>query len=200
MVLPRDQTTFLAQHPAFYQFPTAYWKLTNKEERWLNDIICRSLPTLRDCGSQKCADFKISFLDSVSGLDQNAVKQERDVKTDLIGHQTIKHLAFPSSESVCYPAVSPPPKQQSPVYHPYRKPRILNDYKKKYERKRKERRHLRCNHCQAVFFAKPTKRDGKYLVNHTCTHSTRRIQYIIGSRHRKCSISHPKMPCIEFLR
>jgi len=82
--------------------------------------------------------------------------------------------------------------------------------KKKRTRRRKARRkppadsgrkdkrqRMHCAHCDNDFWAKPTERDGRFVLNHKCAGIPRR-QYVVGGWHRKCSLNHYP-PCIDFV-
>jgi len=62
-----------------------------------------------------------------------------------------------------------------------------------------QKRDLLCRHCNTVFRGKPTWRKIKKLwtINHSCLGIKKRLQYIVGKRHRKCSHSHED-GCINF--
>lgn len=56
---------------------------------------------------------------------------------------------------------------------------------------------LLCSHCDTLFFARPTPKNSRYVVNHQCkTLGNRRRQYIIGIKARNCTSSHTS-PCIQ---
>lgn len=87
---------------------------------------------------------------------------------------------------------------------------ILPPRKKKRTRRRKARRkppadsgrkdkrqQMHCAHCNSHFWAKPTERDGRFVLNHKCAGVPRR-QYVVGGWHRKCSLNH-YAPCIDFV-
>jgi hypothetical protein len=61
---------------------------------------------------------------------------------------------------------------------------------------------LFCNHCKLEFRSKTTYRPqfDHHLVNHKCK-DTKRRQYVVGVRHRKCTYNcHPKpLGCIQFV-
>jgi len=57
---------------------------------------------------------------------------------------------------------------------------------------------LFCSHCRTVFWAKPTKRQKKFVVNHRCPGLKKRRQFVIGSYHRKCQYEH-STPCVFHL-
>lgn len=60
----------------------------------------------------------------------------------------------------------------------------------------KVRWHLFCSHCQRVFFARPTPKNSRYVVNHQCSADQgKRKQYIIGVKGRKCRRNHED-PCV----
>lgn len=65
-----------------------------------------------------------------------------------------------------------------------RKPRVTKRWK------------LFCAHCETLFFARPTPKNSRYVVNHNCC--DRRKQYIIGVKTRGCTIQHPHA-CIQRL-
>jgi len=55
----------------------------------------------------------------------------------------------------------------------------------------KIRWHLYCAHCSRVFCARPTPKNSRYVVNHTCTADARkRKQYVIGVKRRHCQHQH----------
>jgi len=64
-----------------------------------------------------------------------------------------------------------------------------------------KRYQLFCGHCHQIFYSKTTFR-AKYnhhLVNHQCTNSNVRMQYVVGVRHRRCSFNcSPHSGCIRF--
>lgn len=87
---------------------------------------------------------------------------------------------------------------------------VLPPRKKKRTRRRKARRkppadsgrkdkrqQMHCAHCNSHFWAKPTERDGRFVLNHKCAGVPRR-QYVVGGWHRKCSLNH-YAPCIDFV-
>jgi hypothetical protein len=57
---------------------------------------------------------------------------------------------------------------------------------------------LHCRHCNCIFRGKPTWRKVKRLwtFNHASS-DMKRLQYIIGKKHRKCKIPH-EGGCINF--
>lgn len=57
---------------------------------------------------------------------------------------------------------------------------------------------LFCSHCTTTFWAKPTQRMKKFVVNHRCEGAKKRRQFVIGSYHRKCAYSH-SAPCVYHL-
>lgn len=65
-----------------------------------------------------------------------------------------------------------------------RKPRVTKRWK------------LYCAHCEVLFFARPTPKNSRYVVNHNCF--KRRKQYIIGVKTRGCHIQHSHS-CIQRL-
>jgi len=66
-----------------------------------------------------------------------------------------------------------------------RKPRVTKRWK------------LFCAHCEVLFFARPTPKNSRYVVNHNCC-SKRRKQYIIGVKTRGCVTQHSHS-CIQRL-
>jgi len=57
---------------------------------------------------------------------------------------------------------------------------------------------LYCSHCRNYFYAKPTKRDSLYVLNHECS-GEKRKQYVVGRHHRRCTFDHPpEVACIDF--
>lgn len=62
-----------------------------------------------------------------------------------------------------------------------------------------QKRDLLCRHCNTVFRGKPTWRKIKKLwtINHSCLGIKKRLQYIVGKRHRKCNHQHED-GCIDF--
>jgi len=55
----------------------------------------------------------------------------------------------------------------------------------------KVRWHLYCAHCSKVFCARPTPKNSRYVVNHTCPgDSKKRRQYVIGVKRRNCRYNH----------
>lgn len=65
-----------------------------------------------------------------------------------------------------------------------RKPRVTKRWK------------LFCAHCELLFFARPTPKNSRYVVNHNCC--KRRKQYIIGVKTRGC-VSQHSHACIQRL-
>jgi len=65
-----------------------------------------------------------------------------------------------------------------------RKPRVTKRWK------------LYCAHCEVLFFARPTPKNSRYVVNHNCY--KRRKQYIIGVKTRGCMTPHSHS-CIQRL-
>lgn len=65
-----------------------------------------------------------------------------------------------------------------------RKPRVNKRWK------------LYCAHCEVLFFARPTPKNSRYVVNHNCY--KRRKQYIIGVKTRGCTTPHSHS-CIQRL-
>eukprot|EP00492_Amphilonche_elongata_P001004 TRINITY_DN1598_c0_g1_i2.p1 TRINITY_DN1598_c0_g1~~TRINITY_DN1598_c0_g1_i2.p1 ORF type:complete len:144 (-),score=21.19 TRINITY_DN1598_c0_g1_i2:160-591(-) len=60
-----------------------------------------------------------------------------------------------------------------------------------------KRLRMHCSHCRRDFWAKPTCREGRYVLNHKCSDQPRR-QYVVGGWHRKCNLNH-FAPCIDFV-
>jgi len=60
-----------------------------------------------------------------------------------------------------------------------------------------KRLRMHCSHCNKDFWAKPTCREGRYVLNHKCSDHPRR-QYVVGGWHRKCTLNH-YAPCIDFV-
>jgi len=60
-----------------------------------------------------------------------------------------------------------------------------------------KRLRMHCSHCRRDFWAKPTCREGRYVLNHKCSNEPRR-QYVVGGWHRKCNLNHFS-PCIDFV-
>lgn len=60
-----------------------------------------------------------------------------------------------------------------------------------------KRLRMHCSHCLRDFWAKPTCREGRYVLNHKCSNQPRR-QYVVGGWHRKCNLNH-YAPCIDFV-
>jgi len=54
---------------------------------------------------------------------------------------------------------------------------------------------LLCSHCDTLFFARPTPKNSRYVVNHQCKNDRRR-QYIIGIKARNCKQPHT-CACIQ---
>lgn len=54
---------------------------------------------------------------------------------------------------------------------------------------------LLCSHCDTLFFARPTPKNSRYVVNHQCKNDRRR-QYIIGIKARNCNKPHTTA-CIQ---
>jgi len=62
---------------------------------------------------------------------------------------------------------------------------------------------LFCYHCRSEFRAKPTfrKEYDHWVVNHKCTKYTKRVQYVIGLKQRKCKYGcSSRTGCVSFLR
>lgn len=60
----------------------------------------------------------------------------------------------------------------------------------------KARWSLFCYHCEKVFYARPTPKNSRYVVNHQCSSDNNcRKQYILGVKGRKCCLDHTT-PCI----
>jgi len=53
-----------------------------------------------------------------------------------------------------------------------------------------------CNHCDVLFFARPTPKNSRYVVNHQCQPDGNRRQYIIGVKGRNCVLPH-ESACIQ---
>lgn len=74
---------------------------------------------------------------------------------------------------------------------------------------KRNRRKIYCAHCEKTFFAKPTRRDSKYILNHCCRNPNRRPdlnfptekrkQYVLGKHHRKCRLHDESEPCLSFV-
>jgi len=74
---------------------------------------------------------------------------------------------------------------------------------------KRNRRKIYCAHCEKTFFAKPTRRDSKYILNHCCRNPDRRPdlnfptekrkQYVLGKHHRKCRLHDESEPCLAFV-
>jgi len=74
---------------------------------------------------------------------------------------------------------------------------------------KRNRRKIYCAHCEKTFFAKPTRRDAKFILNHCCSNPNREVdprfptekrkQYVLGKHHRKCRIHDESEPCLAFV-
>lgn len=64
-----------------------------------------------------------------------------------------------------------------------------------------KRWHLLCAHCEELFYARPTPKNSRYVVNHQCKSSPgiHRRQFIIGVKGKNCCLPH-KQPCIQHVK
>lgn len=144
----------------------------------------------------------------VNTPENKRVKLERDLGSNYVPPHFSEFTApancdFPSGDNNVN--LPPPIFMERPVI-----PLPEETAKEKKKRRRKIRRkppqisnrvdkrqRMHCAHCKTDFWAKPTCRDGRYVLNHKCTNIPRR-QYVVGGWHRKCSLNH-YAPCVDFV-
>jgi len=78
-----------------------------------------------------------------------------------------------------------------------RKYRVIEVPKTSGKKPKVEKRwQLLCNHCDILFYARPTPKNSRYVVNHQCQPDGVRRQYIIGVKGRNCVLPH-ESACIH---
>lgn len=149
-----------------------------KKESFEDDDIPPFLPIVRNEPSQFPA----------VGMTERKIKMEsylNSIKAENSFELSSCATAWPGGYDVELSAKVGFPTRRIEMPHcPGKKPKV------------KVRWHLFCSHCQRVFFARPTPKNSRYVVNHQCSaDENKRKQYIIGVKGRKCRRNHED-PCV----